>query len=84
MVVTHFRPQKLYEKCLYLTSTQVAARFAQQLKVSSVAVDRVLRELGYEWMRSKDGGFWKVVEYQRFDTIFFCLKNASGGQCPTF
>ena len=67
MVVTHFRRPKPYEKCLYLTSTQIAARFAPQLKVSPVAVGRVLRELEYEQMRSKDGRFWKVVEYQCSD-----------------
>lgn len=67
MVVTHFRRPKPYEKCLYLTSTQIAARFAPQLKVSPVAVGRVLRELEYEQRKTRLNRFWKVVEIQPVD-----------------
>ncbi|MDE7378294.1 MAG: hypothetical protein K2N13_04950 [Paraprevotella sp.] len=67
LVVTHFRHPRPCEKCTYLTSSQVAARFAPQLKVSPVAVGRVMRELGFEQVRNHCGRFWKTVEIQPAD-----------------
>lgn len=67
LVVTHFRLPRPCEKCTFLTSSQVAARFAPQLKVSPVAVGRVMRELGFEQLRNHLGRFWKTVEIQPAD-----------------
>ena len=67
MVVTFFRYPKLYEKCLYLTSTQVAARFAKQLRVLRVSVVMVLRELEYSQVKNHYDRFGEVVEIQMND-----------------
>lgn len=67
LVVTHFRRPKPGEKCSFLTSTQIAARFAPQLRVSPVAVGRVMRELRYEQLKNRYARFWKVVEIQPAD-----------------
>ncbi|MCM1108593.1 MAG: virulence-associated E family protein [Clostridium sp.] len=75
LVVTHFRRPARLESCLYLTSTQIAARFAPQLRVSPVAVGRVMRELEYEQVRNHYSKFWKVVEIQLSDVG----KNLPGG-----
>ena len=67
LIVTHFRRPEAYETCAYLTSTQIAARFAPQVKVSPVAVGRVMRELEYEQLKNHYGRFWKVSEIQPID-----------------
>ncbi|MFA4047512.1 hypothetical protein HPS54_06005 [Prevotella sp. PCHR] len=67
LVVTHYRHPEPYEKCTYLTSTQIAARFAPQLKVSPVAIGRVMRELEYGQVKKHYGRFWEVIEIQVAD-----------------
>ena len=67
MVMTHFRRPEPYEPCLFLTSSQIATRFAAQLNVSPMAVGKVLREMNFEQKRSKSGRFWKVAEIQPVD-----------------
>ncbi len=64
MIVTHFRRPRRAETASYLTSTQIAARFAPLVKVSPVAVGRVMRDLKYEQMKNHYGRFWKVIEIQ--------------------
>ena len=67
LVVTHFRRPQANELCAYLTSTQIAARFAPQLRVTPVAVGKVMRELEYQQVKNHGVRFWKVVEIQLSD-----------------
>lgn len=67
LIVTHFRRPRQCETYVYLTSTQIAARFAPQLKVSPVAVGRVMRDLEYDQVKNHYGRFWKVIEIQPVD-----------------
>lgn len=62
LIATHYRKPGPYEQCLYLSSSQIVARFSPQLRLSAVNVGRVMAELGFEMVRSTNGRFWKVYE----------------------
>ena len=66
-IVTHFRRPRELEPSLYLTASQIAARFPPQMKVSALGVSRVMRELGFTLQRNKLGRFWCVCEIQPAD-----------------
>lgn len=62
LIVSHYRKPAPYEPCLYLSSSQIVARFSPQLRLSAVNVGRVMSELSFSQVRTSAGRFWKVAE----------------------
>lgn len=62
LIVTHYRCPQPCETVLYLSSSQIVARFSPQVKLSAVSVGKALSDLGFEQVRTVHGRFWKVVE----------------------
>ena len=50
------------EKAVYLTASDIVARFGGQVRLSAVQVGKVLQDMGIEQYRTKHGRFWKLFE----------------------
>ena len=50
------------EKGMYITASQVVARAGVALRLSSTRVGIVLKELGFNQVRTNHGRFWVVVD----------------------
>ena len=50
------------EKPVYLTASDIVARFGGQVRLSAVQVGKALQEKGIEQYRTRDGRFWKLYE----------------------
>ena len=50
------------EKAVYLTASDIVARFGGQVRLSAVQVGKALQEMGIEQYRSHYGRFWKLFE----------------------
>ena len=50
------------EKPVYLTASDIVARFGGQVRLSAVQVGKALQEMGIEQYRSHYGRFWKLYE----------------------
>ncbi len=50
------------EKPVYLTASDIVARFGGQVRLSAVQVGKALQEMGIEQYRSHYGRFWKLFE----------------------
>ena len=62
LIATHYRKPGQFDQCLYLSSSQIVARFSPQLRLSAVNVGKVMADLGFELVRTHNGRFWKVYE----------------------
>ena len=47
---------------VYLTASDIVARFGGQVRLSAVQVGKALQEMGIEQYRSHYGRFWKLFE----------------------
>ena len=50
------------EKGMYITASQVVARAGVVLRLSSIRVGMMFKELGFSYIRTEQGRFWVVVE----------------------
>ena len=50
------------EKAVYLTASDIVARFGSQVRLSPVQVGKALQDMGFEKYRTRDGRFWKLYE----------------------
>ena len=50
------------EKAVYLTASDIVARFGGQVRLSPVQVGKALQDMGFEKYRTRDGRFWKLYE----------------------
>ena len=50
------------EKPVYLTASDIVARFGGQVRLSAVQVGKALQEMGFQSYRSHHGKFWKIFE----------------------
>ena len=50
------------EKPVYLTASDIVARFGGQVRLSPVQVGKALQDMGIEQYRTKHGRFWKLFE----------------------
>ena len=50
------------EKPVYLTASDIVARFGGQVRLSAVQVGKALQDMGIEQYRTRDGRFWKLYE----------------------
>ena len=50
------------EKAVYLTASDIVARFGGQVRLSAVQVGKALQEMGFQSYRSHHGKFWKIFE----------------------
>ena len=50
------------EKAVYLTASDIVARFGGQVRLSPVQVGKALQDMGFEQYRTRDGRFWKLYE----------------------
>ena len=55
------------EKPVYLTASDIVARFGGQVRLSAVQVGKALQEMGIEQYRSHYGRFWKLFERSASD-----------------
>ena len=62
LILSYFRVPAELEKCLYVTSAQIVARFGTGIRLHPVQVGRALKELGFKQVHTKNGNFWLVVE----------------------
>lgn len=50
------------EKAVYLTASDIVARFGGQVRLSPVQVGKALQDMGFVSYRSHNGKFWKLFE----------------------
>ena len=50
------------EKPVYLTASDIVARFGGQVRLSAVQVGKALQDMDIEQYRTKHGRFWKLFE----------------------
>ena len=50
------------EEAVYLTASDIVARFGGQVRLSPVQVGKALQDMGFEKYRTRDGRFWKLYE----------------------
>ena len=50
------------EKAVYLTASDIVARFGSQVRLSPVQVGKALQDMGFVSYRSHNGKFWKLFE----------------------
>ena len=50
------------EKPVYLTASDIVARFGGQVRLSAVQVGKALQDMGFVSYRSHNGKFWKLFE----------------------
>ena len=50
------------EKAVYLTASDIVARFGSQVRLSPVQVGKALQDMGFEKYRTREGRFWKLYE----------------------
>ena len=50
------------EKAVYLTASDIVARFGGQVRLSAVQVGKALQDMDIEQYRTKHGRFWKLFE----------------------
>ena len=50
------------EKPVYLTASDIVARFGGQVRLSAVQVGKALQDMGFVSYRSHNGKFWKIFE----------------------
>ena len=50
------------EKPVYLTASDIVARFGGQVRLSAVQVGKALQEMGFQSYRSHHSKFWKIFE----------------------
>ncbi|WP_456088238.1 VapE domain-containing protein [Parabacteroides sp.] len=62
LILMYYRHPVDYEKGTYVTASQIVARFGGSIRLNSVQVGRVLKELGYTYTRTMHGNIWLVVE----------------------
>ena len=62
LISTRYRKPCENEKPVYLTASDIVARFGGQVRLSAVQVGKALQEMGIEQYRSHYGRFWKLFE----------------------
>ena len=55
------------EKPVYLTASDIVARFGGQVRLSAVQVGKALQEMGFQSYRSHHSKFWKIFEQPASD-----------------
>ena len=59
---TRYRKPGENEKAVYLTASDIVARFGGQVRLSPVQVGKALQDMGFVSYRSHNGKFWKLFE----------------------
>ena len=62
LIATRYRKPCENEKAVYLTASDIVARFGGQVRLSAVQVGKALQDMGIEQYRTRDGRFWKLYE----------------------
>ena len=62
LISTRYRKPCENEKPVYLTASDIVARFGGQVRLSPVQVGKALQDMGIEQYRTRDGRFWKLYE----------------------
>ena len=62
MALSVYRKPGENEKPVYLTASDIVARFGGQVRLSAVQVGKALQEMGFQSYRSHHGKFWKIFE----------------------
>ena len=62
LIATRYRKPMADEKVVYLTASEIVARFGGQVRLSAVLVGKALQDMGFEQQRTRSGRFWKLYE----------------------
>ena len=62
LISTRYRKPGENEKPVYLTASDIVARFGGQVRLSAVQVGKALQDMGFQQYRTKHGRFWKLFE----------------------
>lgn len=62
LISTRYRKPGENEKPVYLTASDIVARFGGQVRLSAVQVGKALQDMGFQSYRSHHGKFWKIFE----------------------
>lgn len=62
LIASHYRKPTGIDVPIYLTSSQIVARFGGQIRLNAVMVGRALSELGFTMTRTSHARYWAVVE----------------------
>ena len=62
LISTRYRKPGENEKPVYLTASDIVARFGGQVRLSAVQVGKALQDMDIEQYRTKHGRFWKLFE----------------------
>ena len=62
LIATRYRKPLDTEQTVYLTASDIVARFGGQVRLSAIQVGKALQDMGIEQYRTKHGRFWKLFE----------------------
>lgn len=62
LILTRYRRPLDMEQPVYLTASDIVARFGGAVRLNTVQVGMALLQLGFEQIRTHDGRFWKMFE----------------------
>ena len=62
LIATRYRKPMDEEKVVYLTASDIVARFGGQVRLSAIQVGKALQDMGIEQHRTRHGRFWKLYE----------------------
>lgn len=62
LILAHYRKPCGLEKGHYITASQITARFGHSVRLKGAQVGRMLKELEFARVHTRNGNFWIVVE----------------------
>ena len=62
MILAFYRKPYGLEKGRYITASQIVARFGNSIRLTTGQVGRIMKDLGFERLQTRNGNFWLIVE----------------------
>lgn len=62
LILAFYRKPYGLEKGRYITASQIVARFGNSIRLTTAQVGRIMKELGFERLHTRNGNFWRVIE----------------------
>ena len=62
LILAFYRKPYGLEKGRYITASQIVARFGNSIRLTTGQVGRIMKELGFERLHTRNGNFWLIVE----------------------
>lgn len=62
LILAFYRKPYGLERGRYITASQIVARFGNSIRLTTGQVGRILKDLGFARLHTRNGNFWLVVE----------------------